>query len=84
MAFGIVCGLIANFEFTTIENDPDAVRGGFAESVICTVKLLVPVAVGVPVIAPVELLSVSPAGKDPFVMLQVTGFTPPVAETVAL
>ena len=40
-------------------------------SLAWTVKLEVPAVVGVPVIAPVEALSDSPAGNDPVVMDQV-------------
>jgi hypothetical protein len=45
----------------------------FAElaSATCTVKLPVPVAVGVPEIAPVLGVSVNPVGKDPEVIDQV-------------
>jgi hypothetical protein len=39
-------------------------------SVTCTVKLLVPVPVGVPEITPVPAASVSPAGKVPEVIDQ--------------
>ncbi len=42
------------------------------ESAACTVKLAVPVAVGVPVIAPVEELKLSPAGSEPLVTDQVS------------
>jgi hypothetical protein len=38
---------------------------GLAESVTLIVKLDVPVAVGVPLITPVEALSASPAGSEP-------------------
>lgn len=41
-----------------------------AASVTVTVKLAVPAAVGVPEIAPVEALSVRPAGRDPPVIDQ--------------
>lgn len=57
---------------------------GVSESVTCTVKLEVPVAVGVPVIAPVAAFSVSPPGRLPLVMAQVYGDTPPAAATLAL
>jgi hypothetical protein len=40
-------------------------RVGVSESVTVTVKLDVPTVVGVPVIVPVELLSMSPAGRVP-------------------
>jgi hypothetical protein len=45
--------------------------GGLLESVTVTVKLEVPVAVGVPVIAPLEALRLSPAGSEPLVSAQV-------------
>ena len=48
----------------------------------CTVKLLVPDAVGVPEIAPVLDASASPAGKVPETMDQVKGVVPPVAARV--
>jgi hypothetical protein len=57
---------------------------GVAESVALTVKLLVPVVVGDPVIAPVLLLSVSPAGSKPTVTVHVTGGVPPLDCTVVL
>ena len=44
---------------------------GVSESMTCTVKDDVPVAVGVPVIAPVELLIENPAGKLAELMLHV-------------
>lgn len=52
---------------------------GVPESAACTVKLKVPAAVGVPVIAPAEL-RVKPAGSgfEPVARLQVIGVTPPV------
>jgi hypothetical protein len=53
-------------------------------SVTRTVKLLVPVPVGVPEIAPVLGASASPAGKVPDRMDQVYGVVPPVAASVAL
>jgi hypothetical protein len=51
--------------------------GGVPASVAATVKLKVPVAVGVPEIVPVED-SVNPVGNVPEEMLQETGKTPPV------
>ena len=50
-----------------------AVFTGFSESVTVTVKLIAPVCgpVGVPVIAPVVLLSERPAGKLPVVTAHV-------------
>ena len=44
-----------------------------------TVKLDVPAAVGVPVIAPVLLLSFKPAGREPAVMVQTMGVWPVAA-----
>jgi hypothetical protein len=46
------------------------VCGGVPESVAVTVKFVVPPAVGVPEIAPVEALSDNPPGSEPEVMLQ--------------
>ena len=40
---------------------------GLPASATCTVKLKVPTTVGVPVIAPVALLSDNPDGSTPFV-----------------
>ena len=73
-----------------IEGDALTVRlNGFVAvnelaSVICMVKLLVPVPVGVPEIAPVLDPSPSPAGKDPEAIDQVYGVVPPVAASVSL
>ena len=52
-------------------------------SITCTIKLDVPVAVGVPDITPVELLRVKPFGRVP-VFDHVYGSTPPVAVRVWL
>ena len=59
------------------------VAGVDCESVTCTVKLEVPDVVGVPVIAPVLALRLSPAGRLPVVRLQVYGAMPPFAASVA-
>ena len=56
---------------TTSDNVAVAVAGGFSGSATCTVKVEVPTAVGVPVIAPVAGASVNPGGRLPEVMLQV-------------
>jgi hypothetical protein len=48
-----------------------AVLAGLLESVTSTVKFEVPEALGVPVIAPVEALRLSPAGSEPLVSAQV-------------
>src|SRR5579862_9698997 len=47
-----------------------------------TVKVAVPDAVGVPLMAPLEL-NVRPAGKAPVASVQVYGAVPPVAASVA-
>ena len=46
--------------------------------------VLVTLTVGVPVIAPVEALSVNPVGKVPLVTDQVKGEVPPVEARVEL
>ena len=55
---------------------------GVPESVTCTVKLVVPASVGVPLITPVAASNVKPVGKLPFVIDQVYGVVPPVAASV--
>jgi hypothetical protein len=55
---------------TTIESFAVLVSAGLPESVAFTVKLLVPVAVGVPEIRPVVDPSVKPAGRLPLEMVQ--------------
>jgi hypothetical protein len=52
---------------------------GVSASVAVTVKFVVPEALGVPVMAPVELLSERPVGKLPVVTAHEYGVTPPVA-----
>jgi len=60
-----------------------AVRGvGSVESVTVTVTVLVPAAVGVPVICPVLALIVSPAGNP--AAPHVYGVAPPTAASAAL
>jgi hypothetical protein len=54
---------------------------GVVESVTLTVKLNVPVVVGVPVIAPVEAFSERPLGNEPVVIDHAYGVTPPEAAT---
>ena len=56
---------------TVINRLAEAVLGGLLESVAVTVKLEVPDALGVPVIAPLEALRLSPAGSEPLVSAQV-------------
>jgi hypothetical protein len=54
------------------------------ESTTCAVKLNVPAAVGVPVIAPVDVLSESPGGSEPLTIEYVYGGTPPEATSAEL
>src|SRR5436190_18910099 len=54
------------------------------ESVALTVKLLVAIAVGAPLITPVLAFSDTPAGNDPKVTDQVYGAVPPLTASVAL
>ena len=56
---------------TTIEAVADAVCTGWLLSVAVTVKVEVPLTVGVPDKAPVALASVSPAGRLPDLIDQV-------------
>src|SRR3990172_9620916 len=53
-------------------------------SVALTVKFEVPAAVGVPLISPVALLRLSPAGSAPTVTAHVTGDLPPLLASVWL
>jgi len=57
---------------------------GVVESVTCTVKFELPVALGVPEMAPVDAAKVNPAGNDPELTLQVYGDVPPLAASVTL
>jgi hypothetical protein len=54
-----------------IDRLAEAVLAGLLESVTCTVKLAVPAAVGLPVMAPLEVLRLSPPGSEPEVTFQV-------------
>ena len=54
------------------------------ESTTWAVKVNVPAAVGVPVTAPVDALSVKPAGSEPLVIENVYGGMPPVATSAEL
>jgi hypothetical protein len=56
---------------TVIDRLAEAVLAGLLESVTWTVKLEVPDALDVPVMAPVEVLRLSPAGREPDVSDQV-------------
>ena len=55
---------------TVIDKLAVAVLAGLLESVAWTVKLEVPVTVGVPVIAPDEALRLSPVGSEPLISEQ--------------
>ena len=61
---------------TVIERLVEAVAGILSESVTCTVKLLTPGVVGVPLITPVLALSESPAGRVPVATVQLKGARP--------
>ena len=63
--------MIANATFTVMLRFAVADPCGLDESVTLTVKFDVPDAVGVPVIAPVLVLRLSPAGRLPVLTLQV-------------
>jgi len=55
---------------TVIDRLAVAVLAGLLESVTVTVKLEVPEVLGLPVIAPLEALRLSPAGSEPLVSAQ--------------
>ncbi len=85
----VLCGVppVAAIEFTqlgaltvTLSNFVEVSKWA---SVTFTVKVLVPVPVGVPEITPVVDASVRPAGNVPDVRDQVYGGVPPAAATVA-
>jgi hypothetical protein len=61
----------------------EVVCPGLPASLTWTVKLTVPVAVGIPVIAPLLGLSVKPTGRVPLIMDQVYGVIPPLASNIA-
>src|SRR5215469_9856089 len=64
-------------------NEVDKLAGVSAESVTRTVKLEVPTRIGVPVMAPLPELKLSPCGSWPVVTLHVYGGIPPLAESEA-
>jgi hypothetical protein len=67
-----------------IESTADAVWAGSAESCSCTVKVVVPVVVGFPVMAPAGAMD-KPVGKTlPLASENVYDGTPPVAARFAL
>jgi len=61
-----------------------AVCTGELESCTCTVKDKVPEEVGVPPIAPLDLVKDKPAGSCPADTVQLYGEVPPVAERPVL
>ena len=64
---------------TVIEVATDAALPAPSAFAAETVKLTVPGVVGVPLITPVEVLSVKPAGSEPAVTAKVNGPVPPGA-----
>jgi len=62
-----------------IESLTERLCGGLPPSLTVTVKLLVPLAVGVPEIRPVAEARLSPAGRLPLLTDQVYGVVPPLA-----
>jgi hypothetical protein len=70
-------GFEGTAELTAIVSCPVAAFA--AESVTWTVKPKLPVAVGVPLMAPVEALRTNPGGKAPPLRVHVYGATPPLA-----
>ena len=74
-ALGVICSGLPG---TTIDIWVYASWGSvMPESLAYTSKMLVPTAVGVPVIVPVAGLRLSPGGRLPGVMVQVIGAVPP-------
>jgi len=63
----------------TIDSETDFVWAGFSASVTVAVRLLVPAAVGVPEMIPVDAAKLSPAGRLPELIDQVYGDVPPFA-----
>ena len=76
--------VIESAEATVMLSDLVAVWAvGTVESVALTVNVVVPVAFGVPVMAPVLAFKVAQIGSAPTEMLQVTGGLPPALWSVA-
>ena len=61
-----------------IVTEMSAVFGGLSASVACTTELNDPLVVGVPVTAPVAVLSVSPGANLPETTFQRNGAFPPL------
>src|SRR3990172_7910786 len=72
--------VIAGYALTVIDSALVAVA--LLSSVTCTVKLDTPAVVGMPLISPVALFSVSPAGRVPTVTAHTYGVFPPAAVSV--
>jgi hypothetical protein len=69
---------------TAIVSDAVTLKGILLESMALTVKLDVPAAVGVPVMAPFDAPRLSPAGSEPVAMLHTNGAVPPLIVSGAL
>ena len=69
---------------TVMPSDIVVVCGVEEESLTCTVKIVVPACVGVPLIWPVDAVRLSPAGNDPELIDHEYGAVPPVAVRIAL
>src|SRR4030067_826349 len=69
--------VITGYALTMI--DKTLVAVALLSSVTCTVKIDIPAVVGVPLISPVALLSVTPTGSVPTVTVHVYGVFPPDA-----
>ena len=76
--FGKVVGVMASGVPIVMLAGHVAVSAGVSESTTCKTKLDVSLTLGVPVIAPVDVLNESPAGSEPEVSDQEYGAVPPV------
>lgn len=85
MAFASVFVVITNGAAAMVMlSETSGVCGGVLWSVAFTLKSISPAAVGVPEMTPLVPFRLSPAGKVPELMLQVTGAVPPVEASVAV
>lgn len=76
--FGRVVGVMASGGPIVMLAGQVAVSAGDSESTTCRTKFDAPVALGVPVMAPVDALKESPAGNEPDESDQAYGAVPPV------
>jgi hypothetical protein len=81
---GLVRGGATTRSVASIAIESALVAVSPAESFTCTVKLKVPVAVGVPLITPPVDKGARPVGRFPVVRLQVYGGAPPDAINVVV